>query len=174
VIYAIDEEGGLWWYRHRGYLSGEAFWEGPNQVGEGWNEFSEVVAGGDGVIYATVGHTVFANLAHSGGIKYRQGDLIWHRHAGVQTGECSWFESRRVGRGWDHYRQVFSDGAGALYAIAASDPMPYRQGDLLHCRHLGHASGAWQWSETQCAGSGWSGFKTVFCALPAPPSAKIR
>lgn len=172
VIYAVDKEGGLWWYRHEGYLSGDAAWEGPNQIGEGWNEFSEVVAGGDGVIYATVGHTVFANLAHSGGIKYRQGDLTWHRHAGVLTGECSWFEPRRVGRGWDCYSRFFSDGADTLYAIVAADQTPYRQGDLLRCRHLGHAGGAWQWSETRCAGSGWSGLKTMFCALPAPPSAK--
>jgi hypothetical protein len=66
----------------------------------------------------------------------------------------------------DHSR-FFSDGAGTLYAIAAADQMPYRYGDLLRCRHLGRATSAGQWTDIQSAGRGWSGFKTVFCALPA-------
>ena len=169
VIYAIDPDGVLWWYRHRSYRVGEAgVWDGPKQVGEGWNEFAQVAADGDGVIYAVVGHSAPTGLIHGGG-KYRQGDLLWHRHAGQQTGAGAWFEPRRIGRGWDNFSHVFSDGAGSLYAIVAADAPPYRQGDLLSYRHLDPVTGARQWSDTCRAGSGWGGLRAVFGAMPSPP-----
>jgi hypothetical protein len=65
IIYAIQPDGVLRRYQHLGYLDGTPNWKEytnwlvagaqPSQyeeIGTGWNGFREVVAAGDGVIYA--------------------------------------------------------------------------------------------------------------------------
>jgi len=44
VIYAIDSEGKLWWYGHRGYATGANFLDDRTQVGHGWGDFTSVFA----------------------------------------------------------------------------------------------------------------------------------
>lgn len=75
VIYAIREDGVLLQYKHLGYLTGAGTWERypdflhPRYqyrvIGPGWNEFQEVVAGQDGVLYAFT----------------RDGRILWYRYS---------------------------------------------------------------------------------------------
>jgi len=48
VILAIQNDGKLLWYRHKGYLTGTGLqrgsWAGPNAVGTGWQGFKKVIA----------------------------------------------------------------------------------------------------------------------------------
>jgi hypothetical protein len=44
VIYAIDREGKLWWYRHRGYRNGTNFLDDRVLVGDGWGDVTGVFA----------------------------------------------------------------------------------------------------------------------------------
>jgi hypothetical protein len=37
VIYAIQDNGDLLWYLHEGLSDGSPRWQGPKQVGTGWN-----------------------------------------------------------------------------------------------------------------------------------------
>jgi hypothetical protein len=77
IIYAIQQDGVLLRYKHLGYLDGTLDWElytdlfvtgaQPRQhekIGTGWNGFREVLAAGDGVIYAFT----------------RDGRILWYRY----------------------------------------------------------------------------------------------
>ena len=94
VIYAIQHNGDLQWYRHDGRGDGSPAWQGPKQVGHGWN-FKQVFAGGgvgDGIIYAIQDN----------------GDLLWYRHDGRSDGSPVWEGPKQVGNGWN-FEQVFGD-----------------------------------------------------------------
>lgn len=68
LIYTIQDDGKLQWYRHD-RTSGDV--EGPTTVDEGW-DFRQVFSDGEGVIYA---------------IK-DDGELVWRRHDGRADGSC--------------------------------------------------------------------------------------
>ncbi|MFZ4699416.1 MAG: tachylectin-related carbohydrate-binding protein [Candidatus Methylumidiphilus sp.] len=138
VIYAIQADGILRWYRHTGWLTGANTWAAGSgaQIGTGWNSFSKVFSGDDGVIYG-----IQAN-----------GILRWYRHDGRLDGTFNWAagSGAQIGTGWQNFRQVFSSGDGILYAAQPT-------GSLLWYRHAGWLSGANSWaagSGTQI-GSGW-------------------
>jgi hypothetical protein len=77
IIYAIQQDGVLLRYQHLGYLDGTLNWKlytnmlvagaqsrQYEEIGTGWNGFREVVAAGDGVIYAFT----------------RDGRILWYRY----------------------------------------------------------------------------------------------
>ena len=51
-MYAVTTNGVLRWYRNKSYLTGVKDWEGPKEVGTGWQSFKTIFSPGDGVIYA--------------------------------------------------------------------------------------------------------------------------
>ena len=75
VIYAIRPDGALLWYYHDGRNQGSFEWQGPKQVGTGWQSFRQVFAGDGGVIYGLTS----------------DGRLMWYRHLGRRDGSfrCS-------------------------------------------------------------------------------------
>jgi hypothetical protein len=98
VIYGIKQDGTLQWYRHNGFTTGAGLdtpgaWEGPVDVGVGWQGFTHVFAGGSkGVIY---------------GIK-ADGALQWYRHHGYTSGSGletpgAWEGPKQVGVGWNAF-----------------------------------------------------------------------
>lgn len=98
VIYGIQQDGTLLWYRHKAYKTGGGLagdWEGPYRVGTGWQSFTNVFAGGsDGVIYAV----------------QSDGSLRWYRHLAVSTGGgavTDWTGPNTVGSGWNSFRTAF-------------------------------------------------------------------
>src|SRR5258707_10477709 len=71
VIYAVNYNHDLLWYKHNGYNTGTWDWSADvgQKVGNGW-DFKEVIAGGHGVIYA---------IPHAHG-------LPWYKHNAHNTG----------------------------------------------------------------------------------------
>ena len=98
IIYVITKDGKLRWYKHNGYLTGlgtPAAWEGPKEVGHGWNGFRQVLAAGDGVILVIL----------------NDGTLRWYRHNGYLTGEGTpgaWDGPKEVGTGWQGFKKVLA------------------------------------------------------------------
>ena len=103
VIYAITPEGKLLWHKHNFYeygvgsegqgKDGLAAWEGPREVGRGWQNFKHVFSSGEGVIYAVT----------------KEGKLLWYQHQGFLTGSNIWLGPREVGiSGWENFEHVFA------------------------------------------------------------------
>jgi len=138
-IYGIQNDGTLQWYRHDGSADGSFAWTGPNKVGDGWQSFKSVFAGGDGIIY---------------GIQ-NDGALQWYRHDGRANGTYVWTGPNKVGDGWQSFKSVFSGGDGAIYAIQ-------NDGVLQWYRHDGRADGTYAWTGPNKVGDGWQSFNSVF------------
>ncbi len=145
VIYAVEPNGGLLWYRHLS-RTGVAEWAngGSGQhVGSGWGQFLHVFSGGDGIIY---------------GVK-PSGELMWYRHL-WQDGVGLWAHGgigQQIGTGWHRFARVFGGSDGIIYAITSA-------GDLLWYRHLAR-DGRPDWRHggaLQQIGSGWQTFTHVF------------
>ena len=135
-VYAIKDDGDMLWYRKD---TGEAPWQGPKKVGNGWN-FKEVIAAGGNSFYALTNDR----------------KLIWYRHDGFNDGSRTWPAPVEVGHGWT-FKQIFSGGEGIVYAIKEN-------GELLWYRHGGYADGGGTatWSGPKSIGAQWNGFKEVF------------
>ena len=99
IIYAIDSNGNLLWYKHLGFVDGTDKWlttpEKKGYIGEGWN-FKQVFSAGNGVIYAVTD----------------AGKLLWYRHLGYADGTDKWQTMpdpiQYVGEGWD-FQFVFAN-----------------------------------------------------------------
>ena len=94
LIYAVMGNGELRWYRHLGRGDGTGNWEGPKQVGTGWQDVRYAFSGDDGLIYAVMGN----------------GELRWYRHLGRGDGIGNWEGPKQVGTGWQDVRYAFSGG----------------------------------------------------------------
>ena len=157
VLYVVDAEGRLIWYRHNGVATGEGLetpgaWSGPREVGVGWGSALHLFSTGGGVIYAVM----------------PDGTLRWYRHDGYLDGRGlespgAWAGPVDVGSGWADVTQVFSRAGGVIYAV-----MP--DGTLRWYRHDGHRTGAVQWRGPVEVGTGWDVFSTVLALLPREPS----
>ena len=60
-------------------------------MGQGWQNFKTVFAGGDGIVYAMDPN----------------GDLHWYRHNGRADGSFNWSGPTKVGTGWQNFKSVF-------------------------------------------------------------------
>lgn len=160
TIYGIATDGSLKWYRHNaaatgGGLNDAGAWDpkGSKEVGVGWNGFKQVFAGGGGSIYGILPN----------------GDLMWYRHDGYTTGgglndPGGWSANsrRKVGVGWNGFKQVFSGGQGVIYAITPD-------GSLKWYKHNAYLSGAglespsaWDPRSGKEIGVGWNSFTDLF------------
>jgi hypothetical protein len=92
VIYAVDPQGKLWWYKHKGYLTGSQEWDAPKQVGEGWAGFKKVFSPSEGYIYA----------------QQPSGEMLWYQHLGYQDGTVRWRGPTAIGAAWGDYALIFS------------------------------------------------------------------
>ena len=158
VIYAINKNGQLLWYKHLGFRDGADRWQtSPDPkgyIGEGWGQdnFASVFSGGDGILYAVT----------------KSGRLLWYKHLGFEDGTDKWLTTRDpkgyIGEGWgeDNFVQVFSGGNGILYAVN-------KNGHLLWYKHRGFEDGTDRWLTTRdpkgYIGEGWGldNFARVVC-----------
>lgn len=103
IIYAITPEGKLLWHKHNFYKygvgpegqgsGGLTAWEGPKEVGRGWQNFKHVFATSEGVIYAVT----------------NEGKLLWYKHQGYLNGLPVWLGPREVASGgWENFEHVFA------------------------------------------------------------------
>jgi hypothetical protein len=136
-LYGIQGDGVLQWYRKD---TGDAPWQGPEQVGSRWDTLKNVIPGGGNVLY---------------GIS-QDSRLLWYQHMGFNDGSFDWKGPVEVGWGWD-FARVFSGSDGILYAIQ-------EDGILLWYRHDGfsYGGGIETWSGRTVIGSAWNQFRDVF------------
>ncbi len=157
VIYAIKTNGDLMWFKHNGWQTGANSWANNGngiKVGNTWQNFKFVFATSQGVIYAVQSN----------------GDLLWFKHNGWQTGSSSWANSGgglKVGKSWQNFKAVFATSHGIIYGIKTN-------GDLLWYRHSDWQTGLANWvhnGKGDKVGNGWQNFKTVFATnrVPLPP-----
>ncbi|MEO8366343.1 MAG: tachylectin-related carbohydrate-binding protein [Pseudoxanthomonas sp.] len=140
-LYSVDRDGALRWFRqdNGGQL------QGSRSVDTSWDQFRQVFAGGDGVIYVIT----------------QRGALMRYRHAGYASGSSrnvsgAWEAPQQLASDWGEYTQAFSAGHGVIYAIA-------RDGTLKWYRHTGFANGKATLDGPRDVGRGWNGL-TVFSA----------
>jgi Tachylectin/Astacin (Peptidase family M12A) len=145
IIYGINPQNELCWYKHSGHWNGAFEW-GPgvgNKVGTGWG-FKQVFSDGDGHLYAI----------------RENGDLLWYNHNGFHDGTFKWAQASgaKVGNGWGSgYQAAFAGGGGVIYLIKDN-------GDLMWYKHLGYQDGTFKWhpSSGTKVGNGWTDFYAVF------------
>lgn len=175
VIYAVWSDGSLRWFHWLGTGSGGTGWDTSNGlydtgvspakwstrngavIGSGWNTFSMIASGGNGVLY---------------GIRKSDGALVWYRNVYPGMGTANWKGGTVVGSGWGTTRALVGLGGGVLYAVNAS-------GKLMQYTHAGYQTGAATWGNNGVGieiGSGWIGFSRITanpqaCAPAAPTRA---
>jgi hypothetical protein len=133
-------------YRHDGFADGTDRWSGPVDVDSGWNSFSRVFAGGDGVLYG---------IGADGSLRwYRVSDAA-NLVAQPAAGSPMLTGPKVVGSGWGGMLQVFSSGAGVIYVVRPD-------GTLWWYHHKGYLTGAFDWDAAKQVGNGWAAFKTLF------------
>ena len=171
IVYAIQPDGDLMWFRHVGIEDGSFRWEGPIKVGTGWAGFANVFSGGKGIFYVIERFVEASVHITEGHIPAHGGRLLWYRHVGQADGTVQWEGPNAVGTGWSGFENVFSGGNGVIYAIEpfveasfhiTKGHIPAHGGRLLWYRHVGHADGTFRWEGPKAVGTGWSGFGNVF------------
>ncbi|MFE9694951.1 N,N-dimethylformamidase beta subunit family domain-containing protein [Micromonospora sp. NPDC005806] len=118
VIFAIQADGGLYWYRHLGYQTGAASWASGSgrRVGTGWNGFRAVFGGVDGSLYALRG----------------DGVLLYYRYrlSNGTTGVGTWISGGQIGSGFDKYPRVFGFN-GDIYGQTSNGDLVLHRWDLV-------------------------------------------
>jgi Tachylectin len=181
VIYSINSDGLLLWYRHLGFEEGLGLntpgaWENggaPKTVGQGWNEFVRVF----GFLADTLPGPTGFPAAIIYGVR-PDGDLIWYRHDAAGTGEGlltpgAWHSGsgqQPVGSGWDGFEHVVATGDGAIFAITL-------EGTVRFYVHTGYAEGIGAsqggWAAAGDIRFGWYDLRQVFGLEPGlfqPPA----
>lgn len=152
IIYAITQEGKLWWYRHIDDANGVKAFEGPKEVGSEWDRYKQVFPGGDGIIYAIT----------------QDGSLLWFRHIDYANGAKAFEGPRVIGRGWDSFKTAFSAGQGVIYAITEDGKLQWQKYD----GYLS-AGGSDTWQGPTEVAFGWGSFTKVFALLPSLPESSM-
>ncbi len=157
IIYRVDINGDMFWYKHTGHRTGSAKWvrNDGKLVGRGFKG-KHVFAGGGGIIY-------FID---------DKGDLYWYKHLGYLNGAYSWANGAvgkkvadgtivnprlggRVATKWRTARFVFSGGNGVIYLID-------RAGDLYWYKHTGFLDGTERWQGPNRIARNWQDIRVVF------------
>ncbi|TPQ18263.1 N,N-dimethylformamidase beta subunit family domain-containing protein [Streptomyces sporangiiformans] len=147
IIYGIQSDGNLYWYRHRGWTDGTASWANSGTgrlIGGKWQQFRYVLAAADGQIFAW----------------HPNGDLIWYRYilTDINTGAGRWHgaSGSRIGTGWNRFPRLLGGWNNVIYGEDGD-------GNLFWYRYTGN-DGSFSWASG--SGSkisyGWSKFAALF------------
>ncbi|MGR0220654.1 N,N-dimethylformamidase beta subunit family domain-containing protein [Agromyces sp. ZXT2-6] len=141
VIYALQADGKLLWYRHSAWSTVGTSWASGSgrQIGNGWAGFTTVLGGSNGVIFALKPN----------------GDLLWYRYVVTNwsTGAGYWAarSGSRIGTGFTTFPRLFGGYDGIIWGVSGN-------GDLYYYRYLRTdgtvGSGAWVGGKK--VGNGWS------------------
>jgi N,N-dimethylformamidase len=154
ILYAITDAGQLLWYRDTlrngtNAPDGTSGWAAGsgNQIGSGWQIFSKVIYGGDGIIY---------------GIK-ATGELHWYKDTS-RTGAASWAagSGNQIGAGWNNFKIVFSGGGGVLYAITPAGTLHWYKDTFRNGTNAANGTTGWASCSGYQIGAGWQNFGAVF------------
>ncbi|MEV6103435.1 tachylectin-related carbohydrate-binding protein [Streptomyces sp. NPDC051940] len=145
VIYAVSQDGKLYWYRYLG-STGQFSWANDGrgvQIGAGWNGL-RIAASGNGVLYTVP----------------EGGQLRWYRHLDPLGGRPGWANGGlgvTIGSGWGAHTRLASFGAGVLLARNST-------GTMFWYRHLDPVGGAANWANGGVGlglGRGWNDSELV-------------
>ncbi|MFE0028211.1 N,N-dimethylformamidase beta subunit family domain-containing protein [Amycolatopsis sp. NPDC059021] len=130
IIYSLQADGRLKWFRHLGWQDGSANWasETGREIGAGWQIHTSLLADETGQLFGLCG----------------DGSLWWHRWVltDPNTGAGYWAANTNavIHRGFGGFSSVFGGWNGVIYAV---DP----NGDLYWFRYLAgdgtNGPGAW-------------------------------
>jgi len=165
VLYAIDQNGSLKWYKNNGFTEGSVNWLGPidvtpsqpSRLGQrlgspvDFRNFKQVFSGGEGVMYAITS----------------DGTLVWYRHRGYLDGTHEWDGPKNVGTGWSDFTRVFSPGDGTIYAMKPT-------GEVLWYLHAGYKDGTSSWQGPAEIAADWNDFIFVFPQMWGTPTEVIH
>ena len=106
ILYAIQADGVLYWYRHLGWQTGTSGWANNGtglQIGAVWHQFTTVLAGSDGEFFAF----------------HADGTLFWYRYilSNANTGAGSWHPASGsvIGSGFNGFTRIFGGFDNVLY-----------------------------------------------------------
>jgi N,N-dimethylformamidase len=154
VLYAVQADGVLRWYRHAAWTTGGVSWSNGvgREIGTGWHRFTSVLAGADGQLFAVAG---------DGSVRWSRWELA---DPGVGDGAGSWHPGSDtvVHDGFSAYARVFGGYDGTLYGVRAD-------GTLWWHRYLAGdgSAGAGAWAHGgagQQIGRGFHRFPQLFAA----------
>lgn len=164
VMFGIEPDGDLRWYRCGGNgeadRSGATGWH-PNSgsaVGNGWQNFRQVMGGGDGVVFAIA----------------ENGNLLWYRYDGEgepgHSGGLGWHPNsgNPIGRGFDGFIDVFCSPHQGRNSPGATIWGVTPDGDLRWYRYRGHGEAdetgsiGWDPNSGNVVGNGWQNFLHIF------------
>lgn len=164
VMYGVARNGDLLWYRYTGKgdpdRSGATGWDpaSSNPIGNGWQNFTEILGGGDGVMLAID----------------RAGNMRWYRYLGDgepdRSAATGWHPNSGnvIGNGWQNFRQVvatprqgrWQSSRLTIYAVdRAGDLRWYRYDGGGESDPSGHAG--WHPNSGNVIGNGWQGFSKL-------------
>ncbi|MER5335533.1 N,N-dimethylformamidase beta subunit family domain-containing protein [Micromonospora sp. NPDC002717] len=122
VIFAIQADGSLLWYRHWGWQTGVTGWAtgSGRKIGSGWHQFRTVLGSADGSLY---------------GVR-ADGTIHYYRYVctNYTTGAGYWSGSRQIGSGFQKFPRLFGFG-GTVYGVDA-------EGDLYGYQYT-PSTGKW-------------------------------
>ena len=157
TIYAVSPDGSLRWYKHlfgsgQTPQAGASIWlaGSGNIIGSGWNEFSWVWSGGNGLIYGAL----------------LNGDLQFYRDVGNGTPAWAAGSGNKIGRGWNGFRHILSGGGGVIYVVDSAGNLRWYRDDLMNGTNAPDGSTGWAAASGSAIGNGWQHFMHVFAGAP--------
>ncbi|MDI5975709.1 N,N-dimethylformamidase beta subunit family domain-containing protein [Amycolatopsis magusensis] len=117
IIYAVQADGLLYWYRHRGWATASSDWANEGigvHIGSGWQDFVTVLGDVDGVLYGVRG----------------DGDVLAYQRVvtDMDTGAGYWTGNGTgvvVGTGFAAFPRIFGGPGGVIWCVDA-DGVLYR------------------------------------------------
>ncbi len=97
---------------------------------------------------------------------YPDGQLLWYRHDGAQTGAGvnvagAWQGASGVGVGWNNFKAIFPGDGNVIYGISSDGSLRWYAHDGFNTG-VGINDGGWSAKSGKVVGSGWQHFKHVF------------
>ncbi|MGH9930904.1 MAG: tachylectin-related carbohydrate-binding protein, partial [Pyrinomonadaceae bacterium] len=138
-LYALTNDGKLYWYQHRGFNDGARIWNERIEIRSGLR-FTRIFAGGEGIVYGVM----------------EDGNLLWYRYPGYASGGGpeTVIGPKSVGAQWHHFKEVFGNGQGNVYAVRPN-------GELLFFSQRDYANGARAWLPERVLATGWQNFRHI-------------
>jgi N,N-dimethylformamidase len=109
IIYAVQADGSLLWFRHTGWQTGAATWANAGNarvIGAGWQVFRSILADASGQLFGLM----------------PDGSIHWYKYAvtNLGTGAGSWVGGGTgpvIGSGFGGYPRIFGGWNGVIFAL---------------------------------------------------------
>lgn len=158
VLYAIQSDDSILWYRHDGTINNSSNWSTPKVVGQRprilglYDE--QYIAGSYGTMYQSAKTNFGGGPGPTDSLRVRT-QLSLRRHNGVEHGGGEFTEPIMLSADWGAYENVFGGGNGVIYGIDAT-------GRLFWHKHTDSGDNRQAIEGPHQIGTGWNSFERVF------------